>query len=161
MPDPPFDSPSIDAPDPASSRASTTWDDDPVAAYKRLLQQFLDRRPSGTRQKIAAAIGRHKSFVSQITNPAYPTPVPARHLPTLFRICHFSPEERAAVLAAYLEAHPNQAQLLVSATAPAGATRILHIEVPELGDPERQHRLEELVRTFVEGVAALLAKTDP
>jgi hypothetical protein len=57
-----------------------------VRAYKRLLQGYLDRRPSGTRQKIAEALGKHKSFVSQITNPAYSAPVPARHLATIFEI---------------------------------------------------------------------------
>jgi hypothetical protein len=48
--------------------------DDAVRSYKRLLQAYLDRRPSGTRQKIALALGKHKSFISQIANPAYPAP---------------------------------------------------------------------------------------
>ena len=40
-----------------------------VAAYKRILADVLDRRPSGTRQRLAAALGKNRSFVSQITNP--------------------------------------------------------------------------------------------
>jgi hypothetical protein len=43
--------------------------DDAVRAYERLLQTYLDRRPSGTRQEIALALGKHKSFISQIANP--------------------------------------------------------------------------------------------
>ena len=48
-----------------------------AAHYKTILRNTIDRRPSGTRQKIALALGKNKSFVSQITNPAYLSPVPA------------------------------------------------------------------------------------
>ena len=81
-----------------------------VRAYKRLLQTYLDHRPSGTRQRIAQALGKHKSFVSQITNPAYPAPMPARHLGAILEICHLSPEERSTFLAAYRAAHPIRAR---------------------------------------------------
>ena len=67
---------------------------EPVAAYKSILQAIIDNRPSGTRLRIASAIGKNRSFVSQITNPIYPTPIPAQHLETIFSICHFSPAER-------------------------------------------------------------------
>ena len=80
-----------------------------IAAYKRLLKECLDRRPSGTRQRLAAALGTHKSFISQITNPTYRVPLPAQHVPAIFQICHFSPEERDAFIAAYEKAHPGQA----------------------------------------------------
>ena len=50
-----------------------------MRASKQHLQACIDRRPSGTRQKIAGALGKPKSFVSQITNPAYPSPVPPHH----------------------------------------------------------------------------------
>ncbi len=65
-----------------------------VAVYKRLLADVIDRRPSGTRQRLAAALGKNRSFISQITNPNYLTPIPARHLDAVFEICHFSAEER-------------------------------------------------------------------
>src|SRR5215470_12731857 len=84
----------------------TSSRDELVAAYKRLLQEYIDRRPSGLRLKIARAIGKHRSFVSQITNPSYSIPVPARHLEAIFRICHLAPEERHAFMAAYEAAHP-------------------------------------------------------
>ena len=72
----------------------------PIATYKRILRTYIDRRPSGTRQKIALTLGKHKSFVSQITNPSYASPVPAPHLNAIFEICNFSPEERKTFLGA-------------------------------------------------------------
>lgn len=71
---------------------------EPVAAYKGLLQAVMNNRPSGTRHRLAAAIGKNRSFVSQIINPVYPTPVLAQYLQTIFSICHFSPAEREAFL---------------------------------------------------------------
>ena len=127
--------------------------DDPVAAYKRLLRAYLDRRPSGTRLKIADAIGKHKSFVSQITNPAYPIPVPVRHLAAIMDICHFTKEERTAFLAAYRAAHPNQSHRLGAARP--GGYRTLHIEVPLFDDPEVQHEIEDTIRQFARRIAAL------
>ena len=43
---------------------------DAVSAYKRMLLGVIDRRPSGTRQRLATALAKNRSFVSQITNPA-------------------------------------------------------------------------------------------
>ena len=124
-----------------------------VADYKRLLQGYIDRRPSGMRLKIAEALGKHKSFVSQITNPAYAIPVPARHLETIFRICHFSAEERETFLAAYAAAHPGRSHGLAATREQAPPTRVLEIEVPTLADPERQRRLEELIREVTRRIA--------
>src|SRR3954469_21043222 len=78
-----------------------------IAAYKTILRDCIDRRPAGMRARIADALGKHKSFVSQLSNPIYPMPVPARHIETLFEICHFSPEEKRAFLKAYERAHPD------------------------------------------------------
>ncbi len=69
---------------------------------------MLDRRPSGTRQRLANALGKNRSFVSQISNPAYPVPIPAPHIEIIFDICHFSPAERQAFLDAFQRAHPNR-----------------------------------------------------
>src|SRR5262245_41606321 len=82
----------------------------PVAAYKRVLQQVLDRRPSGMRQRLAEALGKNRSFISQISNPVYPTPIPAQHVERIFEICHFSKEEKKLFLAAYRRAHPRRLQ---------------------------------------------------
>ena len=81
---------------------------DTVADYKRLLQTVCDNRPSGTRGRLAVALGTNRSFVSQLVNPAYAMPIPAQHLETIFEVCHFSPADRAAFLAVYDNAHPGR-----------------------------------------------------
>ena len=78
-----------------------------VAQYKRILQRYINQRPSGARMKIAAELNKNKSFVTQITNPSYSIPVPARHLDVIFDICHFTIKERETFLKAYTAAHPN------------------------------------------------------
>jgi len=120
-----------------------------IAAYKRLLQTYLDRRPSGLRLKIAKAIGKHRSFVSQITNPAYSIPIPSPHLETIFRICHFSPEERRSFLAAYAAAHPHQPAEGRRSPRRAAGKRVIEIEIPVVGDADFDHAVEDLIRRFV------------
>ena len=138
------------------ARGKTAAQEGPVADYKRVLQTMIDRRPSGMRLKIAQALGKHKSFVSQITNPAYAVPVPARHLETIFRICHFSPEEKQTFLALYSVAHPSHLRSANRAAEGRTARRVIEIEVPDLQDPEKQRRLEALLRETAKGMAALL-----
>ncbi len=140
---------------PAHRKSSPQRKEELVAIYKRLLQTYLDRRPSGLRLKIAAAIGKNRSFVSQITNPAYPIPVPARHLETIFRICHFSPEERQSFLAAYATAHPNPPKAL-RVVSDAAETRRIEIELPHTGDANLDRELDETVRQFARQVAKLV-----
>lgn len=130
-----------------------------VAAYKTILRSYIDLRPSGIRLKIAEALGKHKSFVSQITNPAYKVPLPARHVGTIFEICHFSPEERQTFLAAYRAAHPNQSRW-VKETVRSGATHVLHIPVPAFGDAETQREVEETIRQFANRVIGLALRGD-
>lgn len=113
-----------------------------VAAYKTVLREIIDRRPSGLRGRLAEAMGKNRSFVSQITNPAYDTPIPARHLETIFRILHLSPEEREAFMAAYKDAHPERRR---PADRKAKVRRLV-VEVPDLGDELRNQRLERLLR---------------
>lgn len=124
-----------------------------VAAYKNLLREAIDRRPSGTRQRLAAALGTHKSFISQITNPAYRIPLPAQHIETIFKICHFAPEERSAFLKAFRAAHPGPARAL-GAGAKTGA-RTLEIEIPPLRDPERQAQVAETIRDLAQKIITL------
>ena len=127
-----------------------------VVAYKTLLRDFIDRRPSGTRQRLAVALGTHKSFISQITNPAYRIPLPAQHVATIIKICHFSPEERSLFLEAFRAAHPNQAGALESGQANGG--RILEIEIPPFRDPGRQDRVTETIREMAKRIIALAAE---
>ena len=123
------------------------------------LQSYVDRRPSGTRLKIANAIGKHKSFVSQITNPSYPVPLPARHVETIMDICHFSPEEREPFLAAFRSAHSSQSRSLKDTVRRRTGHHTLHIEVPNFDDPEIQQEVEEAIRQFSMRIIALTLKT--
>jgi hypothetical protein len=112
-----------------------------VAAYKAILKRVLDNRPSGTRLKLAVALGKNRSFVSQITNTAYPVPIPAQHIETVFEVCHLSPAERAAFMEAYQAAHPRRA----AALGATRATRIISVTVPDLGDARKNRMLDQLV----------------
>ena len=132
--------------------------DELVAAYKRLLQEYIDRRPSGLRLKIAKAIGKHRSFVSQITNPIYPIPVPARHLEPIFRICHLAPEERQAFLAAYEAAHPNHPRGAPRSPRKSRERRIVEIELPIVDDPEIEREMDELLRQVARQIEKLVRK---
>lgn len=124
---------------------------DAVAAYKRMLAAIIDRRPSGTRQRLATALAKNRSFVSQITNPAYPTPIPASHLPQIFETCHFSAAERQDFTRLYARAHPKK----LLAEKPARATAAA-VELPDLGDAAKNRKLHGLVSAFVRDVARLI-----
>ncbi len=123
-----------------------------VAAYKRLLRSYLDRRPSGTRQRLAAELGTHKSFVSQITNPAYRVPLPAQHVARIMALCRFSGEERETFLAAWRAAHPGQS---LDEEADAEVDGEIRIRVPEFADPDRRREVAELIRDMAERIIAL------
>jgi hypothetical protein len=127
-----------------------------IAAYKAILRDYIDRRPAGMRARIAVALGKHKSFVSQLTNPIYPMPVPARHLSAIFDICHFSAEERKTFLKAYALAHPARAADTVPGEDSVPHRKVLSVEIPVLRDSKKQRALELLVRQFVERVCKLL-----
>jgi hypothetical protein len=127
-----------------------------VAAYKTILRSYIDMRPSGIRQRLADVLGTHKSFVSLITNPADPTPIPARHLSAIAEVCHLSEREREAFLAAYAAAHPEHSRRLGLLAGEPHPTKIMHIEVPHLAEPSRQHEMEELIRDFAHRLGAML-----
>ena len=129
----------------------------PIAAYKTILRDCIDRRPAGLRARIATTLGKHKSFVSQLTNPIYPMPVPARHIETIFEICHFSAEERRSFLGAYARAHPERAPETVAESRAPARRKTISLEIPELGDPRRQRQLEALLREFIERLGDLFA----
>jgi hypothetical protein len=131
-------------------------DPGPIAAYKTILRDCIDRRPAGLRARIASELGKHKSFVSQLTNPIYPMPVPARHVETIFEICHFSTEERRSFLKAYTRAHPEKTPDAAPADsgAPAGR-KTISLDIPELADPRKQRKLEALLREFALRLADL------
>ena len=124
-----------------------------VVIYKRVLQEVLDGRPSGMRQRLAEALGKNRSFISLISNPGYPTPIPVQHIEPIFEICHFSPRERERFLVAYRAAHPRRLQLLKEEH---DRVRQLTVTVPDLGTDVRNQRLEAIVKEFADKVARLL-----
>lgn len=126
----------------------------PVAAYKRILQQVLDKRPSGMRQRLAEALGKNRSFISQISNPVYPIPIPAQHVERIFEICHFSKEEKRSFLAAYRRAHPRRLQ--GNGVGETERNRQATMTLPDLGDDRRNRKLEALVGEFAQLVGRLL-----
>lgn len=115
-----------------------------VRTYKTILEQVLATRPSGTRLKLANALGKNRSFISQIASPTYSIPIPAQHLPTLFDVCHFSNEERRDFLKAYALAHPRR--------HPPHRDKLhmrsIAVTVPDLGDPGRNRAIDEMVADF-------------
>lgn len=125
-----------------------------IRVYKSVLSAVIEQRPSGTRQRLADALGKHRSFITQICGPSYPTPIPAKHLPAIFSVCHFSPGERDAFLAAYQLAHPGKA-------APAeGFRRMRHLSlnVPDLGDDAQNAALDRAINEFIQKITSITGK---
>jgi hypothetical protein len=119
---------------------------------KQRLKTALDRRPSGMRKRLAEAIGKNRNSVSQISNPAYEVPIPARHVAIIFEICHFSTQERAAFLKAYSRAHPGRLGLALDATH----ARKIALMLQDLGSAAKNHQLETLIFDIVHRLAVLL-----
>ena len=126
-----------------------------IEAYKATLRECIDKRPSGLRRKMAEVLGTHKSFISQITNPSDPTPIPSRHLEAIIDVCHLSPAERKQFLNAYREAHPDQ---LATDAESHRHFRTLHIQIPVLEDSRQQQALETLIRDTVRRLCDLIER---
>ena len=123
-----------------------------VADYKRILQRVLDNRPAGTRLRLAETLGKNRSFISQITNPGYSVPIPARHIEHIFETCHFLAAEREQFMKAYHRAHPNRA---APGTAQAH-TRELVLRVPDFRDAGKNKALDDLLRETLHRTLRLL-----
>ena len=123
-----------------------------VEEYKRILQQVLENRPAGTRRRLAEALGKNRSFISQITKPVYSVPIPAPHLETIFEICHFLAPEKSRFLASYGRAHPERAP----ARHAEPRWRELVLRVPDLRDREKNKLLDELLKETVQKVVRLI-----
>jgi hypothetical protein len=124
---------------------------DAVAAYKAVLKRVLDARPSGTRHRLAIALGKNRSFISQIANPVYAVPIPVQHLETIFEVCHFTAGEKREFLATYTEAHPRRLDVVRKPTG----SRKLTLTLPDLGDARRNRRLDEAVTEIVRRLVRL------
>jgi hypothetical protein len=87
--------------------------------------------------------------VTQITNPAYLVPIPAKHVAIIFEVCHLSGAERAAFLEAYGRAHPGR----LRSPHREAHTRIVSVTVPDLGDDKKNRALEQLIVDFAAQLA--------
>src|ERR1019366_611773 len=134
-----------------STQATPAGSQDLIAAYKAILRDVLDRRPSGTCQGLAEALGKNRSFITQSANPAYQTPIPAQHVHPIIQVCHFSAQERDRFLEAYHRAHPRRLLLLKERERGERLTLLL----ADLGT-EKNHRLDTLLSEFAEKVARLV-----
>jgi hypothetical protein len=124
-----------------------------VEAYKTILRNVLNQRPSGTRQRLAVVLGKNRSFISHMTNPANSAPIPAPHLDIIFDVCHFSPADRRAFLESFKLAHPNR--LKRSRESPS--LRALKIEVLDFGDAKKNRAFDDLIRDTARRFARLVA----
>jgi hypothetical protein len=124
-----------------------------VAEYKTILHAVCDNRPSGTRGRLAVALGTNRSFVSQLVNPVYAMPIPAQHLETIFEVCHFSPAERSAFLAAYDRTHPGRRET----GEPTAGIRVISLTVPDLGSARRNQALDAMISEYVRDLVRLAA----
>jgi len=137
-----------------SAQATPESAQDLIAAYKAIFRDVLDKRPSGMRQRLAEALGKNRSFITQIANPAYQTPIPAQHVHAIMQTCHFSAQEKDRFLEAYHRAHPRRLLLLKERER----GRRLTLMLPDLGS-EKNHKLDTLVSEFAEKVARLIEDT--
>jgi len=122
-----------------------------VAAYKTVLKRVVDNRPSGTRHRLALALGKNRSFISQIASPAYSVPIPPGHLDTIFEVCHFTAAEKAEFLDAYTRAHARRP----GAAKPRRGQRSLTLAVPDLGSARRNRLLDETIAEMAHRIARL------
>ena len=124
-----------------------------VAEYKRVLARVLENRPSGTRQRLAVALGKNRSFVSQIANPSYSTPIPVPHLEIIFEICLFPAHERKAFLEAYGRAHPGKLER--TRHRKDHRLRPVTVYVPDLEDDAKNHALDRLLADIATRIGKL------
>jgi hypothetical protein len=136
----------------AEAALSETGEAGAVAEYKRIFKEVLDSRPSGMRIRLAHAMGKNRSFVSQISNPSYPVPVPVQHLGTIFEVCHFPPAAREAFLRAYARAHPRRLGHL----AKTPRDRAITLHLPDLGNARRNGKVDALLQEFARRLIAIL-----
>lgn len=127
---------------------------DPVKQYKARLSALIDKRPSGTRQRIADALGKHRSFVTQILSTAYATPLPAKHVPLIFSVCHFNAEEKRQFLEDYHAAHPEKREELEGGTV----LRHMSLMVLDFKDEEKNRQFDEAIAEFAHRMAAIMGK---
>lgn len=125
-----------------------------IAAYKSILKTVLESRPSGMRNRLAETLGKNRSFVSHITNPAYDTPIPSGHIKTIFDLCHFSADERRQFLEAYDEAHPASR----NREPRVEKSRQVVVRLPDFGEDHLNRKVDRLMQSLANEIANTFAK---
>lgn len=125
-----------------------------IRAYKLVLRDALESRPSGIRLRIATTIGKNKSFISQITNPKYKTPLPEKYVDPIIEVVHFTPAERERFLDIYRQAHP-RARPSPPERKQQQNSRTVKIELPRLGSRALERKLDALVADFARQIGEL------
>ena len=120
-----------------------------------MLKQALESRPSGIRLRIADTIGKNKSFISQITNPNYKTPLPEKYVEPIFDVIHATPAERERFLEIYRQAHPRSRAHPLEKQDQTG-TRTLHLELPKLGSKALDQKVDALITDLVRQIHELI-----
>ena len=108
-------------------------------------------------QRLADALGKHRSFITQIIGVTYPTPVPERHLNAIFSLCHFSPDEQRVFLKAYDAAHPERA----GREADHKRLRNVSMMVEDLGDDDKNRKFDEALAEFAHKMGAIISGGKP
>jgi hypothetical protein len=123
-----------------------------VAEYKRILQQVLENRPAGTRLRLAEGLGKNRSFISQIANPSYSVPIPARHIERIFEICHFLASEKTQFMEVYRRAHPHRAP----GNSGEARWREIVLRVPDLRDRQKNKQLDDMMKEMLQRILRLM-----
>ena len=128
-----------------------------ISKYKEMLKDLIDKRPAGLRGQLAVALGKHKSFISQITNPTYRVPIPARDLQTIFDICYLSTDEREIFLDFYNQAHATNIEL---SGLEKRVTSEIKISLPAFDNPALTKEVQNLIREFSERLISFARVAD-
>jgi hypothetical protein len=123
-----------------------------VRAYKAILKDAVEARHSGMRLQIADLIGKNKSFVSQVTNPRYSTPLPECYIEPIFEALHMPPTERKRFLNLYREAHPRTA---CAHEAAEEGTRVVRIELPRLASRQLEAKVDQMILQMARNISEL------
>ncbi|MBT2189099.1 hypothetical protein [Sphingobium nicotianae] len=125
-----------------------------IRAYKCILKDAVEARPSGIRLRIADMIGKNKSFVSQVTNPKYSTPLPESYIEPIFDAVHMTPKERERFLDLYHRAHPRAARAQSPEPAEEGV-RVVKIELPRLATRQLEAKVDQMILQIARNLSEL------
>ena len=128
---------------------------DAIKAYKLLLEEMVSRCPRGIKQEIATKLGTNRSFVSQVLNPEYAVPLPARHVSALLETCRASPDERAAFQAAFDRAHEGRNRKVVTP-----ASDCLQIPIPRFKKDATRREVSRVISDSADAIIRLAQKCE-